>query len=96
MVGTRKLPPPETEKSVKKTVVKRVHQQKRAASLTEEIEKEIVRVADGFLEKAARSRVKCEKEIERQVLGNEGMAARSSVEFKKKRWKMCLNPRKRL
>lgn len=78
MVGTRKLPPPETKKSVKKTVVKKVRQHKNAAPLTEEIEKEIVRVADGFLEKAARSRVKCEKEIERQVLGNEGMAARSS------------------
>ena len=83
MAGTKKLTPPETEKSVKKTVVKKAHQQKRAASLTEEIEKEIVRVADGFLEKAARSRVKCEKEIERQVLGNEKMAARSSIEFKK-------------
>ena len=83
VVGTRKLPPPETKKSVKKTVVKKVRQHKNAAPLTEEIEKEIVRVADGFLEKAARSRVKCEKEIERQVLGNEGMAARSSVDQKR-------------
>ncbi len=75
--------PPETEKSVKKTVVKRMRQQKIAAPLTKKIEKETVRVADGFLEKAARSGVRLEKEIERQVLGNEGMAARSSVEFKK-------------
>ena len=42
-----------------------------------------MRVADGFLEKAARSKVKHEKDIKRQVLGNEGMAARSSIEFKK-------------
>ena len=83
MVGTKKLTPPETEKSVKKTVVKRVRQQKRAAPLTEKIEKETVQDSDGFEEKAARSRVKREKEIGRQVLGNEGMAVRSSVEFKK-------------
>ncbi|AQT47873.1 hypothetical protein [Bartonella choladocola] len=83
MVGTKKLTPPETAKSVKKTVVKKVHQQKRAAPLTEKIEKETVQDSDGFEEKAARSRVTREKEIERQVLGNEGMAARSSVEFKK-------------
>lgn len=37
-----------------------------------------MRVADGFLEKAARSSVKHEKDIKRQVLGNEGMVARSS------------------
>ena len=83
MVGTKKLTPPETEKSVKKTVVKRVRQQKRAAPLMEKIEKETVQDSDGFEEKAARSRVKREKEIGRQVLGNEGMAVRSSVEFKK-------------
>ena len=71
---------PQNRKIREKTVVKRVHQQKRAAPLTEKIGKEIVRVADGFLEKAARSRVRLEKEIERQVLGNEGMAVRSSVE----------------
>ena len=74
MAGTKKRTPPETEKSVKKTVVKKVRQQKRAAPLTEKIEKETVRVADGFLEKAARSSVKHEKDIKRQVLGNEGMA----------------------
>ena len=42
-----------------------------------------MRVADGFLEKAARTKVRLEKEIERQVLGNEKMAAHSSIEFKK-------------
>ena len=78
MAGKKKRTPPETKKSMKKTVVKRVRQQKRAAPLMEKIEKETVRVADGFLEKAARSRVKREKEIERQVLGNEKMAAHSS------------------
>ena len=83
MDGTQKLTPPETKKSVKKTVVKRMRQQKRAAPLTEKIEKETVQDSDGCEEKAARSRVKREKEIERQVLGNEEMAARSSVEFKK-------------
>ena len=83
MAGTKKRTSLKTEKSPKKTVVKRVHQQKSAAPLTEKIEKEIVRVADGFLEKAARSKVRFEKEIERQVLGNEKMVARSSAEFKK-------------
>ena len=83
VVGTKKLTPPETAKSVKKTVVKKVRQQKRAVPLTEKIEKETVQDSDGFEEKAARSRVRREKEIERQVLGNEGMAARSSVELKK-------------
>ena len=83
MVGTKKIALPEAGKSVKKTVVKKVHQQKRAAPLTEKIGKEIVRVADGFLEKAARSSVKHEKDIKRQVLGNEKMAVRSSAEFKK-------------
>ena len=42
-----------------------------------------MRVADGFLEKAARSGVRREKEVGRQVLGNERMATRSSIEFKK-------------
>ena len=46
----------------------------KSRALSEEIEKETVRVADGFLEKAARTKVRLEKEIERQVLGNEGMA----------------------
>ena len=78
MAGTKKLTPPETEKSVKKTVVKKVRQQKRAAPLMEKIEKETVQDSDGCEEKAAHSRVKHEKEIGRQVLGNEGMAARSS------------------
>ena len=55
----------------------------KSRALSEEIEKETVRVADGFLEKAARSSVKHEKDIKRQVLGNEKMAARSSIEFKK-------------
>ena len=83
MVGTKKRTPPETEKSVKKTVVKRVHQQKSAAPLTKKIEKETVQDEDGCKEKAARTKVRLEKEIERQVLGNEKMAARSSIEFKK-------------
>ena len=71
MAGTKKLTPPETEKSVKKTVVKKVRQQKRAAPLTEENEEETVQDEDGCKEKAARSRVKREKDIKRQVLGNE-------------------------
>ncbi len=83
MVGTKKLTPPETAKSVKKTVVKKVRQQKRAVPLTEKIEKEIVQDSDGCLENAALSNVRLEKEVGRQVLGNEGMAVRSSVEFKK-------------
>ncbi|WP_422532173.1 hypothetical protein [Bartonella apihabitans] len=74
MVGTRKLPPPETKKSVKKTVVKKVRQHKNAAPLTEKIEKETVQDSDGCEEKAALSKVRREKEIERQVLGNEGIA----------------------
>ena len=60
-----------------------MRQPKRAAPLTEKIEKEIVQDSDGCLENAALSKVRLEKEIERQVLGNEGMAVRSSVEFKK-------------
>ena len=83
MVGTKKLTPPGTAKSVKKTIVKRVRQQKRAAPLTEKIEKKTVQDGDGCLENAALSNVRLEKEIERQVLGNEGMATGSSVEFKK-------------
>ena len=78
MVGTKKLTPPETEKSVEKTVVKKVHQQKRAAPLTEKIAKETVQNSDSCEEKTARSRVRLEKEIERQVLGNDKKAARSS------------------
>lgn len=53
MAGTKKRTHPETEKLKKKTAVKKVHQQKRAAPLTEKIEKEIVRVADGFFEKGS-------------------------------------------
>ena len=78
MAGTKKLTPPETEKSVKKTVVKRVRQQKRAAPLTEKIEKETVQDSDGCLENAALSNVRLEKKIERQVLGNDKKAAHSS------------------
>ena len=78
MVGTKKLTPPETAKSVKKTVVKRVRRQKRAAPLTEKIGKETVQDSDSFEEKAARSRVKREKEVLRQVLGNDKKAAHSS------------------
>ena len=74
---------PSKQKNPRKNTVKKAHQQKKSRALSEEIEKETVRVADGFLEKAARSRVRLEKEIERQVLGNEKMAARSSIEFKK-------------
>ena len=37
-----------------------------------------MRVADGFLEKAARTKVRLEKEIERQVLGNDKLTAHSS------------------
>ena len=44
-----------------------------------------MRVADGFLEKAARSSVKHEKDIKRQVLGNEKMAARSSAAVERER-----------
>ncbi|AQT45456.1 hypothetical protein BBC0244_017780 [Bartonella apihabitans] len=86
---------PQNRKIRKKATVKKAHQQKKSRALSEEIEKETVRVADEFLEKAARSRVRLEKEIGRQVLGNERMAARSSAEFKKKRWKMCLKASKR-
>ncbi|WP_279100865.1 hypothetical protein [Bartonella apis] len=78
MAGTKKLTPPETKKSVKKTVVKRVRQQKRAAPLTEKIEKETVQDSYGWLENAALSKVRLEKEIERQVLGNDKKAAHSS------------------
>ena len=78
MAGTKKLTPPETKKSVKKTVVKRVRQQKRAAPLTEKIEKETVQDSDGCEEKAARARLRREKEVGRQVLGNDKMAAQSS------------------
>ena len=86
---------PQNRKIREKTAVKKVHQQKRAAPLTEKIGKEIVRVADGFLEKAARSKVRLEKEIERQVLGNEGMARTQAQQLKGKGWKMCLETRKR-
>ena len=54
-----------------------------------------MRVADGFLEKAARSSVKHEKDIKRQVLGNEGMARTQAQQLKGKGWKMCLEARKR-
>ena len=84
MVGTKKRTPRETEKSVKKTVVKRVRQQKRAAPLTEKIAKETVQDSDDCEEKAAPSRVKREKEFERQVLDNERMAARSSAAVERK------------
>ena len=78
MAGTKKLTPPETEKSVKKTVVKKVRQHKNAAPLTEKIEKETVQDSDGCLENAALSNVRLEKKIERQVLGNDKKAAHSS------------------
>ena len=74
MDGTKKRTSLKTEKSSKKNTVKKVCQQKKATPLTEKIEKETVRVADGFLEKAARSGVRRVKEVEQQVLGNEGMA----------------------
>ena len=93
MTGTKKRTSLKTEKSPKKTTAKKVSQQKKAAPLTEKIEKETVRVADGFLEKAARSRVKREKEIERQVFGNEGMARTQAQQLKGKGWKMCLETR---
>ena len=51
MVGTKKIALPEAGKSTKKPAIKKMRQQKRAAPLTEEIEKETVRVADGFFEK---------------------------------------------
>ena len=51
MAGTKKRTSLKTEKSPKKTVVKRVHQQKSAAPLTEKIEKETVQDGDGCLEK---------------------------------------------
>ena len=78
MVGTKKLTPPETEKSVKKTVVKKVRQHKNAAPFMEKIGKETVQDSDGFEEKAARSRVRREKEIKQQVLGNDKLTAHSS------------------
>ena len=53
MVGTKKIALPEAGKSTKKPAIKKVCQQKKAAPLTEEIEKEIVRVADGFFEKGS-------------------------------------------
>ena len=56
----------------------------KSRALSEEIEKETVRVADGFLEKAARSRVKCEKEVVQQVLGNDKKAAHSSGAVERK------------
>ena len=83
MAGTKKRTSLKTEKSPKKTTAKKVSQQKKAAPLTEKIEKETVQDGDGCLENAALSKVRREKEIERQVLGNEKMAARSSIEFKK-------------
>ena len=78
MAGTKKLTPPETEKSVKKTVVKKVRQHKNAAPLTEKIEKETVQDSDGCLENAALSKVRLEKKNGRQVLGNDKKAAHSS------------------
>ena len=51
-----------------------MRQQKRAAPLMEEIEKETVQNSDGYEENAALSKVRREKEVGRQVLGNEGMA----------------------
>ena len=96
MAGTKKRTSLKTEKSAKKTAVKKVHQQKSAAPLTEKIEKETVQDGDGFLEKAARSSVKHEKDIKRQVLGNEGMARTQAQQLKRKGWKMCLETRKRL
>ena len=68
---------PQNRKIPEKTAVKKVHQQKRAAPLTEEIEKETVQDSDGFEEKAASSKVKREKEIGRQVLGNDKLTADS-------------------
>ena len=84
MVGTKKIALPEAGKSTKKPAIKKMRQQKKAAPLTEEIEKETLQDEDGCKEKAARSKVRFEKEIERQVLGNEGMAARSSGAVERK------------
>ena len=78
MAGTKKLTPPETEKSVKKTVVKKVRQHKNGAPLTEKIAKETVQDSDDCEEKAARSRVRLQKEIGQQVLGNDKLTAHSS------------------
>ena len=95
MAGTKKRTSLKTEKSPKKTIAKKVHQQKKAAPLTEENEEETLQDEDGCKEKAARSKVRFEKEIERQVLGNEGMARTQAQQLKGKGWKMCLYPRKR-
>ncbi|OLY45852.1 hypothetical protein PEB0150_008370 [Bartonella apis] len=84
MVGTKKLTPPETKKSVKKTVVKKVRQQKRAAPLTEKIEKETVQQVIGNEGMAARSSVEFKKETLENVLESKEKAARSRVRLEKK------------
>ena len=95
MVGTKKIALPEAGKSTKKPAIKKMRQQKKAAPLTEEIEKETLQDEDACKEKAARSKVRFEKEIERQMLGNEGMARTQAQQLKGKGWKMCLKTRKR-
>ena len=95
MAGTKKRTSLKTEKSAKKTTAKKVSQQKKAAPLTEKIEKETVQDSDGCLENAALSKVRLEKEIERQVLDNEGMARTQAQQLKGKGWKMCLEARKK-
>lgn len=55
-----------------------MRQQKRAAPLMEEIEKETVQNSDGYEENAALSKVRREKEVGRQVLGNDKKARHSS------------------
>jgi len=93
VVGTKKLTPPETEKSVKKTVVKKVRQHKNAVHLTEEVEKETVQNSDGYEEKTALSKVRLEKEIGQQVLGNDRMAGHSSAAVETKPCRMRMMPR---
>ena len=78
MAGTKKRTSLKTEKSPKKTIAKKVSQQKKAAPLTEENEEETLQDSDGCLENAALSKVRLEKEIGWQVLGNEKMARHSS------------------
>ena len=66
---------PQNRKIPEKNTVKKVRQQKKAAPLTEKIEKETVQDGDGCLENAARSKVRFEKEIDDKCWAMRGWRA---------------------
>ena len=66
---------PLNRKIPEKNTVKKVCQQKKAAPLTEKIEKETVQDGDGCLENAARSKVRFEKEIDDKCWAMRGWCA---------------------